>query len=63
MRVGSALWRLGMRKGDVVTLFSENKPEFLIIYLSFAAIGAVISCVSPTYKPGELWLICVEAVF
>ncbi|KAK2183595.1 hypothetical protein NP493_305g00010 [Ridgeia piscesae] len=54
VRVGSALWRLGMRKGDVVTLFSENKPEFLIIYLSFAAIGAVISCVSPTYKPGEL---------
>ena len=63
MRVGSALWRLGMRKGDVVTLFSENKPEFLIIYLSFVAIGAVISSVSPTYKPGELSLICVETVF
>ena len=46
-----------------MTLFSENNPDFLIIYLSLAAIGAVISCVSPTYKPGELWLICVDVVF
>ena len=52
VRVGSALWRLGIRKGDVVALCSENIPEFLVAYLSLAAVGAVISCVNPAYTPG-----------
>ncbi|KAI0210845.1 4-coumarate--CoA ligase 1 [Lamellibrachia satsuma] len=53
-RVASALWRLGIRKGDVVTLFSENSPEFLVMFLSLAAAGAVVSAVNPVYTPGEL---------
>ena len=52
IRAGSALWRLGIRKGDVVTIFCENRAEFLVIYIAFAAIGAIISTVNPAYTVG-----------
>ena len=58
-RVASALWRLGIRKGDVVTLFSENSPEFLVMFLSLAAAGAVVSAVNPVYTPGQCQSECI----
>ncbi|KAK2172809.1 hypothetical protein NP493_926g01032 [Ridgeia piscesae] len=54
VRVASALWRLGIRKGDVVTLFSENRPEFIVMFLSLAAVGAVVSATNSVYTSGEL---------
>ena len=55
VRVASALWRLGIRKGDVVTLFSENRPEFIVMFLSLAAVGAVVSATNSVYTSG--WLL------
>ena len=65
VRVASALWRLGIRKGDVVTLFSENRPEFIVMFLSLAAVGAVVSATNSVYTSGWLlsWRICYFVFF
>ena len=54
-RVGASLVKQGFQKGDVITIFSPNCPEFAIIYLAVAAIGGVVSAVNPVYTPG-VWL-------
>ncbi|KAG0723462.1 putative 4-coumarate--CoA ligase 1 [Chionoecetes opilio] len=48
-RLGSALTRLGVTKGDVVGLVSPNCPEFAVTFYGVAAIGAVNTTVSSAY--------------
>ena len=52
MRVASGLVRMGIKRGDVVTLFSPNCPEFAILYLAVIHIGGIISPLNPMYTPG-----------
>ena len=51
-KVASGLVKMGLGKGDVVTLISPNCPEFAILYLAVCQIGAIISPVNPAYTPG-----------
>ena len=50
----SALWSLGVRKGDRVGLLLPNCPQFLIAEFGVWKIGAVVVCVNPTYTEREL---------
>lgn len=49
LRLGSALTRLDVAKGDVVGLISPNCPEFAITMYGVASIGAITTTVSSAY--------------
>jgi acyl-CoA synthetase (AMP-forming)/AMP-acid ligase II len=46
--------RLGLRKGDVCAIFSQNTPEYAIAVLALARIGAVVTTASPVLTRGDL---------
>lgn len=48
------LQHLGLKKGDVVTLSSENRFEFVIAALAITFSGGVLSTLNITYSPGEI---------
>lgn len=48
------LQQLGLRKGDVVTLSSENRFEFVIAALAVTFSGGVLSTLNITYSPGKI---------
>ena len=52
--LSNALLNLGLRKGQSVSLFMKNCPEFLISWFALARIGAIISPINPSYKDREL---------
>ena len=52
-RVSSSLVKSGLQKGDVVTMFSPNCPEFAITYLAVAAMGGIVSALNPVYTAGR----------
>ena len=52
-RVGSALKKMGFKKGDVATMFSPNCPEFGVIFLALASLGSITSSVNPLYTEGK----------
>lgn len=54
-RFGKALVdTIGIRRGDVVAMWSANLYEFFVVQLAVARIGAVYCSVSPLYKTAEL---------
>lgn len=53
VKVTSALVKLGLRKGDVVTVFSPNCPQFIVTTLAVAAAGAIFSPVNPVSTAGK----------
>ena len=48
------LSKLDVRKGDVVALILPNSFQYVISYYACARIGAIVTGVNPTYKPGEV---------
>lgn len=52
-RLAGALWRLGVRKGDVVALQLPNIPEYLIGYLAICQMGAVMTTVYMPHRASE----------
>ena len=53
-RLATALFELGVRKGDKVMLYIPNCPQFLIGYFGAQQIGAIPVPVSPIYTPFEI---------
>jgi len=53
-RFANALQNLGIKKGDVVSLLLPNTPHFVISYYAILKIGAIVSPISPLYKPPEI---------
>ena len=53
-RLATALHKLGVKKGDVVSLLLPNSFQYLVCYYAIASIGAVASGINPTYKPMEI---------
>ena len=45
---------LGIKRGDVVGMWSVNVYEFFVVQFALAKIGAIYCAVSPLYKSGEL---------
>ena len=53
IKVASALYKQGYRKGDVAILLSLNCPEYTIVFIALACIGVVVSTANPIYTSGN----------
>jgi len=53
-RLATALFALGIKKGDRVGLLLLNSPEFIISYFAAARTGAVLTPISPVYVSSEI---------
>ncbi|CAH1791186.1 unnamed protein product [Owenia fusiformis] len=52
--VGSALIKLGFKKGDVLCLYSPNSIEWAITYFAVIAIGGIATTANPLYTTDEI---------
>jgi acyl-CoA synthetase (AMP-forming)/AMP-acid ligase II len=69
-RFGAALAARGMRKGDVLAIFSPNVPEYAVVFHGVCSIGGVNTTLNPLYTAEEIafqlrdsgarWLFTVE---
>ena len=53
-RVARGLLRLGIRKGDNISIWAYNVPEWVILQFASAKIGAILVTVNTSYKSAEL---------
>ncbi|MDD2271702.1 MAG: AMP-binding protein [Desulfuromonadaceae bacterium] len=53
-QVAKGLLRLGIKKGDNVSIWAYNVPEWLLLQFATAKIGAVLVTVNTSYKSAEL---------
>nr|A0A6B9HER0.1 RecName: Full=Piperic acid--CoA ligase; Short=PipCoA ligase [Piper nigrum]QGY72664.1 piperic acid coenzyme A ligase [Piper nigrum] len=53
-RVSHGLSRLGIKKGDVVLIFSPNSIYFPVCFLAIVALGAVVTTGNPQYTSAEI---------
>ncbi|XP_050362013.1 uncharacterized protein LOC126781197 [Nymphalis io] len=54
VNIASSLSRLGVREGDVVAIFSENRIEYLLTTLAVYYSGAIITFFNNAYTKGDL---------
>ncbi|XP_041365922.1 4-coumarate--CoA ligase 3-like isoform X2 [Gigantopelta aegis] len=54
IKLGSALYKLGYRKGDRLLIFIANCPEYAIVVMACAALGVIVSTCNPSYNSVEL---------
>jgi len=52
--VAAGFSALGIRKGDVVALWSPNSPEFAIVFHAVAKLGAIVTTANPVATSHEL---------
>ncbi len=53
-RVAAGLWVRGVRKGDVLAIYSPNLPEYAIAFHAVSLIGGISTTVNPLYTTEEL---------
>ena len=53
-RAAAGLERRGFGKGDVLAIYCPNLPEYAIVFLAVAALGAINTTVNPLYTVEEL---------
>jgi len=53
-QLAMALMDFGLKKGDRVSLFMENCPQFVIAYLAVLKAGGVVVAANPMFKEEEL---------
>jgi fatty-acyl-CoA synthase len=53
-KVAKGLLKMGIRKGDAVSIWAYNVPEWVILQFATAKIGAVLVTVNTSYKSTEL---------
>jgi acyl-CoA synthetase (AMP-forming)/AMP-acid ligase II len=53
-RVATALAARGLRKRDVVAIYSPNVPEYAIVFHAVALAGGVNTTINPLYTPAEV---------
>ncbi|MCK4384094.1 MAG: AMP-binding protein, partial [Candidatus Lokiarchaeota archaeon] len=53
-KVANLLYELGIRKGDKVSVYLPNMPEYVYLYLGIPKIGAVTGPVNALFKPREV---------
>lgn len=52
--VAKGLMRLGIKKGDNISIWAYNVPEWVILQFASAKIGAILVTVNTSYKSAEL---------
>lgn len=55
------LIKLGVKKGDKISVISKNRPEWTISYLAIHMSGAIVVPLDPLLKEGELFNIIKKA--
>lgn len=55
-RFATALYHIGVRKGDRVALMMPNSPQFLIAFFAAMRLGAILVNINPTYTSREMLL-------
>ncbi len=53
-RLAAGLYDMGLKKGDRVSLFLENCPQFVIAYYGVLKAGGVVVAANPMFKEDEL---------
>ncbi len=53
-KVANFLYDLGIRKGDKVSVFLPNMPEYVYLYLGIPKLGAITGPVNALFKPREV---------
>ena len=53
-RLATALYQLGVRKGDRVAVMLPNSPHYIISFFAAMRIGAIVVNTNPTYTSREL---------
>ena len=53
-RVAAGLAAHGLRKGDVLGIYSPNVPEYAAVFHATATLGGIATTVNPLYTPREL---------
>ncbi len=53
-RMATALYQLGVRKGDRVGMMLPNSPHYIITFFAAMRIGAIVVNINPTYTSREL---------
>jgi long-chain acyl-CoA synthetase len=53
-RMATALYQLGVRKGDRVALMLPNSPHYVISFFAAMRLGAIVVNINPTYTSREL---------
>lgn len=71
-RTASGLAARGIKKGEVLGIFSPNIPEYAVAFFGMSAAGGVASTINPTYTRPELhqqltdsgarWLVTIPAL-
>lgn len=56
-KVANMLYDLGIRKGNVVSVFLPNMPEYVYLYLGIPKIGGIIGPVNALFKGREVQFI------
>jgi len=54
LRLAGLLAAAGIREGDRVAILSENRGEYLEVFLATALLGATVACLSTRIAPPEL---------
>ncbi|MFQ5671574.1 MAG: AMP-binding protein [Nitrospinales bacterium] len=55
------LLALGINKGDCVGIWATNVPEWVILQMASARIGAVMVTINPAYRPFELKYVLAQS--
>lgn len=53
-KLGNALRRLGIKKGDRVAIYLPNSPEYIVSYFAVVRIGAIVVPLNLMYRSSEL---------
>ena len=53
-KVGSALKKMGLQKGDVLALISPNSAAFGVQFFACVAIGCIVTTMNPTFTKTEM---------
>lgn len=53
VNLAAALQKLGLKKGDIVSLSCENRFEFTAASLAVIFCGGILSTLNVTYSPGN----------
>ena len=54
LRLATALFHMGVRKGDRVALFMPNCPQFAVAYYAVLRLGGIVTMCSPLNSEDEL---------
>ncbi len=53
-RAAFGLHKRGLKKGDVLAIYSPNVPEYIIAFHAVSLIGGTITTINPLYTPEEI---------